>query len=160
MTPAALIAWTLATSSQVVDAHAWHFKPIEADGAKAIAEGCLKSPLIKGDDGRRCVSILLVVAALESGYKLAALGDGGHACGPFQTHYPQPYSCDDVRASWAKAVEIAIQQLRVSMHKCSDFPLAPYARGWCGSLEGRAISSDRIKESKRVFAVVPPTEPE
>ncbi len=156
MTPLAILtAWSLTASVEVTDSHGWHFKAIANDGAAAIADGCLKDPLIKGDDGRRCGSLLLVVGARESNYTLAALGDSGHACGPFQTHYPQPYTCDDVRSSWPKAVEIAIKQIRESMKKCPDFPLAPYARGWCGSVEGRVISTERINEAKRVFSIVP-----
>ncbi len=144
-----LAAFVLAASALVQDAHGHAMRPISVDGAKAIADGCTATPLFQDDDGRHCAALLVVMAARESGYQLAAVGDGGLAKGPFQVH-------DAIApTTWREAVDRYLLIVRRSMKACPDHPLAVLASGTCTNKAGRAISASRIAEAKRVYAATP-----
>ncbi len=144
-----LAAFVLSASALVTDAQGHPMHPISPEGADAIASGCIASPLFKDDDGRHCASLLVTMAARESGYQLAAVGDGGLAKGPFQVH-------DAIAPrSWREAVDRYLLIVRRSMKACPDHPLAVLASGTCTNKAGRAISASRIAEAKRVYAATP-----
>lgn len=144
-----LAAWTLAASALVTD-HAGHpMKPISSIGAQAIADACLATPLFEADDGRHCAALLVVMAARESGYQLGAVGDGGRAKGPWQVH------SGTAPKTWLEAAENYIPLVKRSMKACPEHPLAVIASGTCTNKAGRAISTSRIVEAKRVYASTP-----
>lgn len=144
-----LAAWTLAASALVTD-HAGHpMRPISLDGARAIADACLATPLFQDDDGRHCAAVLVVMAARESGYQLGAVGDGGKAKGPFQVH------TELAPKTWREAADRYIPIVKRSMKACPEHPLAVLASGSCTNKAGRAISAGRITEIKRVYSQTP-----
>jgi len=150
MTP--LASFVLAASSLVADYQGHPMRPISADGAQAIADGCLATPLFQDDDGRHCGALLVVMAARESGYQLGAIGDGGQARGPFQVHAAAP-------TTWRAAVDAYLPIVKRSMRACPEFPLAVLASGTCTNKAGRAISTSRIVEAKRVYSIAPWSNP-
>lgn len=144
-----LAAFVVAASALVTDAQGHPMRAIAAEGADAIASGCIASPIFQNDDGRHCASLLVVMAARESGYQLGAVGDGGKAKGPFQVH-------DAIAPkTWREAVDRYLEIVRRSMKACPDHPLAVLASGTCTNKAGRAISATRIAEAKRVYAATP-----
>ena len=132
-----MLAWILAISTQVTDAHGWHFAAIPTEGASAIAKVCSATSIPK-----HCAAVLVVLAARESGYHAHAVGDGGRSKGAWQTL--ARITPDD----WDGQAAIAWRLVVESTAKCRE-PLAYYASGKC-SANGERISRERMSVARRL----------
>lgn len=142
-----LAEYALALSFLVTSAQGQKFtEGISLDGALAIADGCAHLPVF--GQAARCVVLLIVMAARESGFNPLAVGDSGYAKGAFQSHY-----CAHCK-TWDEEVANILPIYKTSAARC-DEPLALAARGTCKNEEGRAISRHRMKEVKRLYALLP-----
>lgn len=126
----------------VTDAAGHHpTKGIPNEGAEAIASACTTTGA-----GAVCAAVLVVQAFRESGYRLAAVGDGGLAHGPFQVHGGAP-------KTWAEAVAQFVPLLQKSATTCKE-PLAMIASGSCTNAAGIRISRERMALARKIAAEV------
>src|SRR5581483_2730784 len=125
-------SYVLAASLLVTDAGGKSpLKPIAKDGAVAIA----------GDEF--CASLLVQHSFLESGWNLAAVGDGGKSHGPFQDQ-----TLSRSPKTWAEAVSSFGRLL----HRASvcETPLEMLAQGRCGEGAGRTIAFVRLAKARSI----------
>lgn len=118
MTKAILLSWLLA----LPPLHDGHGAPIPRPRAAAetIATVAMETGL-----PQIFAATLDVLAAHESGYRIAAVGDSGASCGAFQT--PCARTPKDALGQTRLAVAILYQALSV----CSEHTLWAYAAGRC-----------------------------
>ncbi len=140
-------SYVLAASLLVTDAGGKSpLKPIAKDGADAIAAYCSEHPIrynvaIPGDEF--CASLLVQHSFLESGWNLAAVGDGGKSHGPFQDQ-----TLSRSPKTWAEAVSSFGRLL----HRASvcETPLEMLAQGRCGEGAGRTIAFVRLAKARSI----------
>lgn len=143
---AALLAW----AALLPVLHDGHGAPIPRprNFFDVVVPVALEHPEI---DARILVATLDVVAAHESGYRHAALGDGGKSKGAWQT--PVAETPDDPTGQ----ARVALKWIAWSMQRCPDHPLSLYATGRiCGAVR---IADFYFREVRAELAVAVPEVP-
>jgi len=143
MTLVELTKLVVTVGALVRDPHGWAFGPGArgrlAEGAAGVAEACQGATW--GE--QRCVVLLVVMGAWESGWTLGAVGDGGRARGVWQEWY-------GVEGGWAAQARHYMGTVARAMRVCPEHPISALAGERCGG----DVAVRREKEMARVVGLL------
>lgn len=153
-----LLALLFTACTLITDRQGRHFQrhQLPDEAARSMVQACAEldpfvdtrynraslepDPLVAAH--RTCVSFLLVMGALESGWQLHVAGDHGKAHGPYQEWTYEP-------GTWLDASRHYLRTVGTALRVCPEQVIAPLAGERCGDSSVHAYRWGKILDIAR-----------